>query len=96
KDQPLVFFHGAFGSNQSTEQVLGTCYQPSGQTGKDYNLPTIFAERMVNPQIVYSNGLMHMVYEKVVGQGASASLREVRYARLAVSCYDVYLPLIFK
>lgn len=92
--EALIFYHGVLQENINFEQVLGVCFQPANSSSKKYKVPTGFTERMVKPQIVYSDGVMHMVYEQVRGQTASTDFQEIHYARLDVSCYDQYFPVI--
>ncbi|MEM9774915.1 MAG: sialidase family protein [Chloroflexota bacterium] len=92
--EALVFFHGVLAENTNFEQVLGNCFEPDTSFGKSFKLPTSFTERMIKPQIIYNDGVMHMVYEQIRGQAASATFQQIHYAQLEVSCYDMYLPLI--
>ncbi len=92
--EAMIFYHGVLSENINFEQVLGVCFQPGNLSSKKYKLPTSFTERMVKPQIEYVNGTMHMVYEQVRGQTASTDFQEIHYARLDVSCYDQYFPVI--
>ncbi|MFK7802870.1 MAG: WD40/YVTN/BNR-like repeat-containing protein [Anaerolineae bacterium] len=92
----LVFFHGVLQENLNFEQVVGACYDPLTKGGRDFKLPTAFSERMVKPQTVYVNGDLHVVYEQIRGQAASTDFQEIHYAKLDVSCFNLYLPLISK
>ena len=94
QNQALVFFHGVLAENLNFEQVIGSCYDPSIRSGKDFKLPTAFTERMVKPQTVYANGDLHVVYERIKGQAASTTFQEIHYAKLDVSCHTIYLPMI--
>lgn len=94
--EALIFYHGVLAENPNFEQVLGSCFQPNQQAATNYRVPTAFTERMVKPQIEYSNGVMHMVYERVKGQSTSTNFQEVHYAQLQVNCYRAYLPFVVR
>ncbi len=94
QNEAMIFYHGVLQENVNFEQVLGMCYQPDQNVAKNYKLPTSFTERMVKPQIVYADGVMHMVYERVKGQSVSTNFQEVHYAQLDVSCYNSHMPVI--
>ena len=96
QDEPLIFYHGVLPENLNFEQVIGSCYDADRNQGKNFKLPTPFTERMVKPQIVYANGDLHVVYERIKGQAATATFQEIHYAKLDVSCHTIYLPIIFK